>query len=175
MLIIPLLYYRQSKMANDEEEKWVPIVEVAASPLDDQQSIASSSSNDGSTFAGFLAYLQTPEGTPPPPEKKKNTNTNNGEKNDTAADTTSSDESPPTTVTNNPKPQLLALPSYYVDSFHEHFFPHSEDEDGPPTRRKKLSIPQRYVHSFICTIFGSGVSYLTLFRMNKSYLNSFSF
>ena len=153
-------------MANDEEENWVPIVEVAAS-LDDQHSIASSS-NDGSTFAGFLAYLQTPEGTPPPPEKK-----NTPEKNGTAADTSSSDESPPTTVTNNPKPQLLALPSYYVDSFHEHFFPHSEDEDGPPTRRKKLSIPQRYVHSFICTIFGSGVSYLTLFRMNKSYLFSF--
>jgi len=32
------------------------------------------------------------------------------------------------------------LPSYYADSFHEHFFPH---EDNP----KKLSIPQRYAMS----------------------------
>ena len=156
MLIIPLNHRQSlSKMANDEEENWVPIVAEVAASLDDQHSIASSS-NDGSTFAGFLAYLQTPEGTPPPPEKKKNAkNTNNGEKNDTGADTTSSDESPPTTVTNNPKPQLLALPSYYVDSFHEHFFPHSEeDEDGPPTRRKKLSIPQRYVmYYFLAVVF----------------------
>ena len=145
MLIIPLNHRQSlSKMANDEEENWVPIVAEVAASLDDQHSIASSS-NDGSTFAGFLAYLQTPEGTPPPPEKK-----NTPEKNDTAADTTSSDESPPKTVTNNPKPQLLALPSYYVDSFHEHFFPHSEDDQhGPPTRRKKLAIPQSYVDSYM--------------------------
>ncbi|KAL7527638.1 hypothetical protein ACHAXR_004892, partial [Thalassiosira sp. AJA248-18] len=50
----------------------------------------------------------------------------------------------------NPKAPPLQKPSYYIESFHEHFFPHPNDDavDSstlPP--RKKLSIAQRYATS----------------------------
>jgi hypothetical protein len=60
------------------------------------------------------------------------------------------------------------LPSYYADSFHEHFFPY---EDNP----KKLSIPQRYamsmarkpkVHLSIAFVVAAIVSFLGLILGN---------
>ncbi len=48
-----------------------------------------------------------------------------------------------------PTPPPLPTPSYYVESFHEHFFPHDGNDDAradlPP--RKPLSLPQRYATS----------------------------
>lgn len=54
-------------------------------------------------------------------------------------------------ASSNPRAPPLQKPSYYVDSFHEHFFPHPEDDDvddadGLPTR-KKLNLFQRYATS----------------------------
>ena len=63
-----------------------------------------------------------------------------------------------------PKSPPLKKPSYYIDSFHEHFFPHPDDIDSandvaatatesqsqpspPPRPRKKLSLFQRYATS----------------------------
>lgn len=48
----------------------------------------------------------------------------------------------------NPKAPPLQKPSYYIDSFHEHFFPHPDDETTTSlSTRKRLSIPQRYATS----------------------------
>jgi len=75
------------------------------------------------------------------------------EDEDTDALTANDNDEPNT----NPKVPPLKKPSYYIDSFHEHFFPHPMDGDEgdsngadnsadlPP--RKPLSIPQQYATS----------------------------
>eukprot|EP00580_Thalassiosira_gravida_P014932 CAMPEP_0201661984 /NCGR_PEP_ID=MMETSP0494-20130426/4208_1 /ASSEMBLY_ACC=CAM_ASM_000839 /TAXON_ID=420259 /ORGANISM="Thalassiosira gravida, Strain GMp14c1" /LENGTH=1144 /DNA_ID=CAMNT_0048140245 /DNA_START=29 /DNA_END=3463 /DNA_ORIENTATION=+ len=49
----------------------------------------------------------------------------------------------------NPKNPPLQKPSYYIDSFHEHFFPHPQNDavDTSNKYKKPLSIPQRYATS----------------------------
>jgi len=132
----------------DDKDKWVTIAQVN----DDD----SSSDSDG--FTDFMSFLSTPVGTiPPPPSPTKSTEVENVE----GATDNSSEEAPINSNANNKaKPQLLALPSYYVDSFHEHFFPHADDDNDELVVRKNLSIPQRYVYSlyyacicFVCGIF----------------------
>lgn len=129
---------------SDDKEKWVTIAQVNANKDDD-----SPSDSDG--FADFINFLSTPVGTvPPPPSPTKSTKLENVE---STADN-SSDEIPNPSNDNKAKPVLLSLPSYYVDSFHEHFFPHADDEDNDElVVRKKLSIPQRYVilYLFLCS------------------------
>jgi len=127
---------------SDYKEKWVTIAQVQANNNDNDDS--SSSDSDG--FTDFISFLSTPVGTiPPPPSPTKSTKVENVES--TAADN-SSEEAPINSNANNKaKPVLLSLPSYYVDSFHEHFFPHADDDEYELVVRKKLSIPQRYVYS----------------------------
>ena len=126
----------------DDKENWVTIAQVQANNNDD------SSDSDG--FTDFINFLSTPVGTsPPPPSPTKSSSINTKLENVEGTADNSSDEVPTSNSNNNKaKPQLLSLPSYYVDSFHEHFFPHADDEDNDElVVRKKLSIPQRYVYS----------------------------
>ena len=127
----------------DDKENWVTIAQVQANNNDD------SSDSDG--FTDFINFLSTPVGTsPPPPSPTKSSSINTKLENVEGTADNSSDEVPTTSNNNDnkAKPVLLSLPSYYVDSFHEHFFPHADDEDNDElVVRKKLSIPQRYVYS----------------------------
>ena len=133
----------------DDKEKWVTIAQVEVNNNEDE--------SDSDDFTDFMSFLSTPVGTtpPPPPSPTKSSsiaNTKLENVESTVADN-SNDEAPINSNANNKaKPQLLSLPSYYVDSFHEHFFPHADDEDNDDEQivRKKLSIPQRYVISTIC-------------------------
>ena len=138
----------------DDKDKWVTIAQVEANNKDNDDS---SSDSDG--FTDFISFLSTPVGTsPPPPSPTKSSITNTKLENVEGTANSSSDETAPNNSNNNnPKPQLLSLPSYYVDSFHEHFFPHADDEDNDElVVRKKLSIPQRYVYSLYDVTFANG-------------------
>ena len=135
----------------DDKEKWVTIAQVEVNNNEDE--------SDSDDFTDFMSFLSTPVGTtpPPPPSPTKSSsiaNTKLENVESTVADN-SNDEAPINSNANNKaKPQLLSLPSYYVDSFHEHFFPHADDEGNDElVVRKKLSIPQRYVilYVFLCS------------------------
>ena len=149
---------------SDNKNKWVTIAQVDATNNDD------SSDSDG--FSDFISFLSTPVGTiPPPPSPTKSSSiTNTKVDNVDSTVDNSSDEIPSSNSNNNKaKPVLLSLPSYYVDSFHEHFFPHADDEDNDElVVRKKLSIPQRYVilyYMLLCMFFVSYQPYILRCRV----------